>query len=268
IGSLFLKTAGIHRPDEVAFVVWSRETRLMNAPVSLPDFQDLRASQRSFSSVSATAVLRTVVASESMSQMEMAEAVDGAYFSTLGVHAAIGRTIQPVDDAGAARVAVLSEKLWRERYGSDPAIVGRSIRIAGQVFDVIGVAQSKFEGPSTFLFGTAIWIPLASEPRDTTLVTPALPGLASPRAEPAAAPRDRRRLIAFGRLAPSVSVERATAELTAIAARLDEAFPPPPYLQRLKQSDRAWRARLATTSSLEDTAVRRVGIALTAFVGL
>ena len=58
--------------------------------------------------------------------------VDGAFFSTLRVGAAIGRVIQGVDDAGGARVVVLSHTLWRTRFAADPAIVRPTVEIAEQ----------------------------------------------------------------------------------------------------------------------------------------
>ena len=144
----------------------------VNGSISLPDFQDLRAAQTSFSSMSASASFSPAVASSSTTELLAAEAVDGAYFSTLGVSPAIGRTIQPADDAGAARVVVLSHALWRRRFAANPAVVGQTIRISGQPFEVVGVAAASFEGASGPLPGTRLWIPLSTSALRATVDRP------------------------------------------------------------------------------------------------
>lgn len=131
VDSVFLKDFGVRDPEHVVYVVTPYDGWLLKGSISEPDFQDLRAAQTSFSSVSASASFSPAVASSSTTELLSAEAVDGAYFTTLGVTAAIGRTIQAADDAGGARVVVLSHGLWRRRFAADPATVGRTIRISG-----------------------------------------------------------------------------------------------------------------------------------------
>src|SRR5947207_1900866 len=205
VESIFLRDAGAHDPDRVVVVVTPYDGLIIKGSISLPDFQDLRAAQTSFSSVSASASFSPAVTSSSTTELLAAEAVDGAYFSTLGVSPAVGRTIQPADDAGAARVVVLSHALWRRRFGANPAVVGQSVRISGQPFEVVGVAAASFEGVSGPLPGTRLWIPLS---------TLELRAMADKAAEPPAqtsllAPRDQRRLVVFGRLAPPVTAAAA-----------------------------------------------------------
>jgi putative ABC transport system permease protein len=108
VESIFLRDAGARDPDRVIVVVTPYDGRLLTGSISLPDFQDLRAAQTSFTSISASASFTPAVASSFTTELLAAEAVDGAYFSTLGVSPAMGRTIQPADDAGAARVVVLT----------------------------------------------------------------------------------------------------------------------------------------------------------------
>jgi predicted permease len=76
------------------------------------------------------------------------ELVSGTYFSVLGVGAALGRVITPADDdqRGAHPVAMLSYDYWRNRFGADPAIVGKSITINNYPFTIIGVSQQGFDG--------------------------------------------------------------------------------------------------------------------------
>lgn len=254
VDSIFLRDLGIRDPERVAFVVTPYDGRLMTGSISEPDFRDLRATQTSFSRISAFASFSPALALSSGTELIAAEAADGAYFGTLGVNAAIGRVIQTADDVEGARVVVLSDELWRARFAADPRIVGQSIRISGHAFEVIGVADASFSGAIGWIGGTRLWIPLASE----ALLTP-------PSATP---PRDRRRLMVFGRLAPSVSVTSATAELGTIAAGLDAAFPPRAMAKGAGPTERPWRAKSVVAITEGDNALHRFGLTLVALVAL
>ena len=178
--------------------------------------------------------------------------MDGAYFSTAGVPAAVGRTIRPSD--AVERVVVLSHGLWRARFGADPAIVGGTVRISGRPFEVIGIAPASFEGASGAVPGTKLWIPLGTE---ASIMPPS-----------STAPRDRRRLLVFGRLAQSVTTPMASAELRAIAARLDTAFPPRVRGSQAGPTERPWRAKSIADITAEDSILRRFGLALVTLVAL
>src|SRR5258705_13860706 len=116
--------------------------------------------------------------------MVIGESVSGSYFATLGVGAKLGRTIQPSDDAGGGRVVMLSDTLWRRRFASDPRIVGATVAISGEPFEIIGVAPASFSGPPGWLGGTQFWVPLVTQSRVKE---------SPPAAAPRAPPRDARR---------------------------------------------------------------------------
>jgi putative ABC transport system permease protein len=258
VDAIFLRDAGARDPDRVVIVVTPYDGLIVNGSISLPDFQDLRAAQTSFTSISASASFTPAVASSFTTELLAAEAVDGAYFSTLGVSPAMGRTIQPADDAGAARVVVLSHALWRRRFAANPAVVGQSIRISGQPFEVVGVAAASFEGVSGPLPGTRLWIPLAAE-ASLSRLAPTAP----------VSPRDRRRLVVFGRLAPPVTAAAASAEVSAIAATLDTSFPPRTPSGQPRATERPWKGKTMAAVSGEDTlAFRRFGLTIVALVAL
>jgi len=258
VDAIFLRDAGARDPDRVVIVVTPYDGLIVNGSISLPDFQDLRAAQTSFTSISASASFTPAVASSFTTELLAAEAVDGAYFSTLGVSPAMGRTIQPADDAGAARVVVLSHALWRRRFAANPSVVGQSIRISGQPFEVVGVAAASFEGVSGPLPGTRLWIPLAAE-ASLSRLAPTVP----------VSPRDRRRLVVFGRLAPPVTAAAASAEVSAIAATLDTSFPPRTPSGQPRATERPWKGKTLAAVSGEDTlAFRRFGLTIVALVAL
>ena len=258
VDAIFVRDAGARDPDRVVIVVTPYDGLIVNGSISLPDFQDLRAAQTSFTSISASASFTPAVASSFTTELLAAEAVDGAYFSTLGVSPAVGRTIQPADDAGAARVVVLSHALWRRRFAANPAVVGQSIRISGQPFEVVGVAAASFEGVSGPLPGTRLWIPLAAE-ASLSRLAPTVP----------VSPRDRRRLVVFGRLAPPITAAGASAEVSAIAATLDTSFPPRTPSGQPRATERPWKGKTLAAVSGEDTlAFRRFGLTIVALVAL
>ena len=91
--------------------------------------------------------------------------VSGSYFSTLGIAAAIGRTVLPSDDPfpPGEPVAVFSDAYWARRFGRDPRVIGRGFRLRGATFSIVGVAPRGFSGESA---GEAvdIWLPLSAQP--------------------------------------------------------------------------------------------------------
>src|ERR1700739_4759047 len=93
------------------------------------------------------------------------EYVSGNFFRTLGVQPWIGRLITDADDReGAAPVAVMSYRIWHDKYGSDPSVVGAGYQINGHPFTVIGVAPPGFFGAKLASWGMAdLWMPLSAQ---------------------------------------------------------------------------------------------------------
>ena len=133
-------------------------------------------------------------------------AVTGDFFTVFGLPPLLGRTLVPADDrAGLDHVAVISQAFWRGHYASDPAIVGRSVRIDGLPTTIVGVMPEAMEHPLTWGH-IDIWTPLA------------LP-------EAARQSRDNNWLSIVGRLKPGSTVAQAQLEATAIATRLAKQYP-------------------------------------------
>jgi putative ABC transport system permease protein len=120
----------------------------------------------------------------------------------LGEGVALGRDFLPGDDQpGRNQIVLLSNRLWRERYGADPGIVGRDIRMDGRPYIVVGVLPP---GPSDRL-PADLWMPLTFAPAEVTHTS--------------------RTLLIMGRLKPGVSIEQAQHEMTSIAAELARKAP-------------------------------------------
>ena len=143
--------------------------------------------------------------------------VSGDYFRTLGVRAAIGRVLTTSDDRrGGAPVAVLNYGFWQRAYGGDAHIAGRTIRLSGHPFEIVGVAPREFFGMdvgNTF----DVMVPLASE----ALIDAERPMIDG---------RSNWWLTIIGRLKPGVSFSQASARLAALSpaiyrAAMDEDMP-------------------------------------------
>ncbi|MEO6212958.1 MAG: ABC transporter permease [Vicinamibacterales bacterium] len=251
--SIFFMSSGIQDESRVALVMTPWEGRLMNGGFSQPDFEDLRSAQKSFTSLTASATFFPAIASPATTDLTRTEAVDGAYFMTLGVQPRIGRGVEQRDVATATPVAVLSHALWRLRFASDPAVIGQTVGIAGRPFDIVGVAPQAFGGLAHKLKGTHVWIPLSADPRRATATLPE---------------RDRSPLVVLGRLAPHATTSSASAELSSIGANLDAAYPRSAQRKANGPARRGWVARQISGQRDEDVILRRFGYAFVALVAL
>jgi len=130
--------------------------------------------------------------------------VTGDFFRVFGVGAMLGQTIGKDDDRpGHERVVVLSEQLWTRRFGSEPAIIGREIRMNGRPYRVIGVMPASFRLTED---SAELWVPAAFTPAER-------------------ANFGGHSLNVVARLKPGVTIDQARAELVAVAAQLKQEHP-------------------------------------------
>jgi putative ABC transport system permease protein len=155
------------------------------------------------------------------------------FFSLLGVTPILGRGFGADEDQlGKEHVVILSEALWRSRFGGDRDIIGRAISLSGAMYTVIGVMPAGFQYPTTALDA---WITAVLEPGELTRTS-----------------INNYRLVA--RLDPRVSVDQARREAAALASRLGESY--------------AWnKGATFTVDSMLDDAVRTVRPTLTLLLG-
>lgn len=200
---------------------------------SYPDFRDIRATATAFSSLSALRTrLATLTAPDVPAEQLPITEVTADFFRTMGVAPARGRGFV-ADDArpGATPVAVLSDALWRGRFGGDPGIIGRTVAIDDVSYTVVGVAPPGFDFP-----------------RDTPLWRAFQP-------DSSAEHRGMHMLTVVGRLAPGVSPRAAEAQVRTIAAALRARYPVDDY------------ARSARLEPLRDVIVGPVRTALLVLFG-
>lgn len=147
-------------------------------------------------------------------QRVWSELVSGDYFAVLGVEPLLGRVFLPEeygDAPGAFPVAVISERLWRGRFGADPGVVGRTVRVNRQPLTVVGVTPAAFRGTHAGL-AYDMWVPVS--------MTPQLTG-----ASEKILTDGSRNYGTIARLGPGVRIEQARAELVALVQRATEANP-------------------------------------------
>jgi putative ABC transport system permease protein len=199
-------------PEQDRLVIaWEKDLTTDNPFVELAvaEVRDWQAQNHSFTSL---ALMPTTVYGYGYTltdrgdpiQLESSR-VTGRFFSTLGAPAALGRVIDENDDqVNGAKVVVLSDQLWRERFNADPKIIGQTIMLSQEGFTVIGVMPSAFAFPR----GVDLWIPLkVGMPRRIV------------------ESRGETFLQAVGRLKPGVTLDQAEADLNTIIARLAEQYP-------------------------------------------
>jgi macrolide transport system ATP-binding/permease protein len=190
----------------------------LEAPSSYPAYQRYRTLADLFSSAFAyVAPVPFGISSGGRTQRIWGQLVTPTYFSTLGVHAAMGRFFdQSYEQPGRAPAVVVSDRFWREHLGSDPAIVGKSLRINGYPSVIIGVGPKEFLGASPALFAADVWLPVSADAR----MAPELAGNALER-------RDLTMFQIVGRLRPGVTEAAAEAELDAVAQQMQQSYGEP-----------------------------------------
>jgi predicted permease len=211
---LFLRALpGVRGADRVLALATEVRTGSLLLPVSYPNYLDLRDQSTSFSPLAASQRIQVAFTDRGEAEQVRGEMVSASYFTALGVEPRLGRFFLPQEDRfpGAEPVVVLSEELWRRRFGADPRIVGRAVGINGRPYTVVGIAGGGFRGVD-LLSRTELWVPLAMYRQVSS--TPAL-----------AEQRDNQTLQLIGRLRPGITARRAAVEVASLSARLVSAFP-------------------------------------------
>src|SRR5688572_10849896 len=153
VRTLFWMPMGISDPERV--MSWTVTGRVVPA-MSWPDFLDVRAQQSSFASIAAARRMAAAVSIGTTVETVFGESVSGEYFETLGLTPRRGRLLHAQDEAGRARVAVVSESFWRTRLAGDSAVIGRLFKLGGETFEIVGVVSGTFHGVHAML-PSSIW---------------------------------------------------------------------------------------------------------------
>jgi putative ABC transport system permease protein len=204
VNAVLIRGLPFDEPDRIVSL-GTRDARDRDGGVSFKDYEDWRRSLRSFTGVAAFAnTVMNLSDSGRTPEQYSGPYISANAFHLIGQHPLLGRDFTADDDRpGAEPVVILGNGVWKTRYGSDPSIVGRTIKVSEVPATVIGVMPEGFRFP----VNADLWVPLAM-----------LPNLADVK-------RDVRYIQVFGRLAPDVTIAQAGAELEAIAANLAHDYP-------------------------------------------
>jgi predicted permease len=205
VNAVLLRGLPFDEPDKI-IAIGMTDARGRQFGASRLDFYDWRDQAKSFSHLSIVQGSPMNVSDEG----RPAEQFQGTYgsanlFKLIGQRPIIGRDFGASDDNPAGEpVVIIANGLWKNRYGSDPSIVGRTIKINSRPSTVIGVMPPDMKFP----FNNDLWLPLSQLPPEVQN-----------------AKRGVRNFQAIGRLAPAATIARARSELDAIAGRLARDFP-------------------------------------------
>jgi putative ABC transport system permease protein len=178
--------------------------------VSLPDINDLRASSTTLAAVSPyRSSSKELVADGKPDRIESGDVTEN-FFSLLGVQPLHGRTFTSADMLPGSHVVILGERLWRERFGGDPAVIGKSLFMDGESSTVVGIVPEQ---------------PLRDFSTDFQLLTPFIP------TQEQLNTRQSRDFSVLALRKPHTTVEQTQKELDVIGARLAVSYP---------ETDKGW----------------------------
>lgn len=204
INGLLLRPLPFDEPERLAMVALREPLKARTRPFSLNEYRELASGSDQVGMLLARTFFPLSLSAADGAQMAQAELVSGNYFEILRVKPLAGRFFDASGDRpGGALQGVLSHALWRRRFGADPSVIGRSMRVNGRPMVIAGIAPPGFVGAMQ-LIAADLWLPAAIYPdlaRAGDADTVPMFGV-------------------MGRLAPNVTTDQAEARLTSIAAAL------------------------------------------------
>lgn len=240
VNAVLLRPLPYANPEQLVFVRETKpETGSAGLGMSYPSFTELRDNNRVFSSIAGLGGHSLVLTGYGEPSEVKTVAVTPEFFSVLAAEPLLGRVFVAQDgERGAAPVVVLSESLWRNRFGSDPGIVGRSINLDMRSYTVIGVMPASFHTPLLNQLNQ-LWIPLVQDPLFSVWMT---------------RPPQQHWMGVIARIRSGISSTKAKAELETISARLGDQYP----------EEKGWTIR---TQPLQETIVGNVKLPLLLLLG-
>ncbi len=224
IDAIFTRPMPVPRVSEIVHISTS-SPEFPDAGVAGADYMDYRKA----SSLAGLAVVDyrgPVVTIGDVPESTYAEVVSDNFFTLLGVEAAAGRVFR--EEKNPAPAVVLGHRFFQARFGGDPGVIGRSLRMKGGLVTVIGVAPASFRGTRNSM-SADLWVPFSTWREPWALEDRRIPQFA-----------------VIGRLRPGVSAAAAQQELSAVAANLSRAYPATNKGRSVRvDTDRAHRVREA-----------------------
>jgi putative ABC transport system permease protein len=203
INAMLLRPLPFRAPDQLVQVQRGFPGGDGGPTVNVPEFLHVQRNSRSFSGLTTYDTLGSGfnLTGDSVPERIVGSRVSQQFFSVFGVRPQLGRDfLREEDRPGGPKVVMLSDGLWKRRFGADPALVGKALNLNGEPYTVIGVTPPGFRYPAT----AELWTPVGIDPNS----------------------QERANYLEItGRLKDGVSFEKAQAEMTTLAERLRKANP-------------------------------------------
>ena len=211
VNTVLLQPLPYEKPEQLVMIASEQRNQALDGrgAFSAPDFLDVRQRSTTLEYVATSQGTGTIITEGGDPERLLGAAVSADYFPLLRAKPILGRVFtSEVDKPGAASVVLLSEGLWKRRFGSDPNIIGREIDLGGKTI-VIGIMPAGFKFPITDETQD-FWEPLFS---------------AAFMTQQAREQRANRFFQVFGRLKPGVTIEQAKADLDLLSRQIEQQFP-------------------------------------------
>jgi len=203
VNTVLLRPLPYQQPDRL-MVIWEKQEQVEQESPSVPDFLDWRAANQSFEEMALARRDSVNLTQSGEPERLLVRQITANFFSTLGVTPHLGRSFSSEEERTKAPVALVSDSLWKQRFGADPTLVGKSITLYDSSFTVVGILPANFQ----FYTPADVFVPLSFMPDR----------LKEEREEHGGT-------IAVGRLKPGVSKWQAQADMQNVAASLEQQYP-------------------------------------------
>lgn len=210
VDALLLRPLPYREPQKLVNL-WETIRHDGRGGIAFPNFLDLQRDSRAFEQLAAWSSIEADVSGDGRADRLLGENVTPEYFAALGISPYKGRAFTPQDDKDHPAV-IISHAFWQSHFGSVPDVLGRTVKLSGTLFTVVGVMPSGFHGYS----GTAqLWVPVATH----DLIYPEVARFDFLRS------RDIHWIRGLGRLKDGVSTAAAATDVRAVGDRLSQAYP-------------------------------------------
>lgn len=211
VNAVLLRPLAYEQPERLV-LVWESAPffGLQDSPVAPANYADWRSRSRSFEEMGALEDRGYRLTSGGPPELVEGGLVTASLWRALRTRPAMGRLFSEAEDKpGAAKVAVISDGFWRRRFGADPSVLGRSVRLNDEPHTIVGVLAPGSEPPSEYRSSLGeIWTPLGSAYEPAELAN-----------------RGRHNWMVIARLKPGMTMAQADAEMKAIGANLAREYP-------------------------------------------
>jgi predicted permease len=214
VNGFLLRPLPVPSPEQIAVLaIQQKDAPVGSSGFSYPEFVDFRGQANTVADIFGIVLGTVQFTANDQSEECSANYVSGNYFTALGLQPAAGRLYLPseTETPGEPLLVILGYGYWQKRFHGDQRAVGRQVLINERSATIIGVVPHQFQGMYS-IFETHVYLPMSAmiQEESTSLFWDN---------------RDRRRILAFGRLKPGISLREAQSSLDVITARLARQYP-------------------------------------------